>query len=527
MASSEQKQHLETLLSETFGSAFESARRSLAAELQRHTLSRERSAREQALRDLRDACRRLDDCDGQAELLTALLEEAGRFASRTALWITSTEEARGWASFGFAEDDPAIDSLRRAYGDGPWRELAAGSGWIEVEGEAAAELSRSMSEREAERAVLVPLVLRDRIAAALYADQLPETDLDAEALQLLTLTAALLLEVQGLRDRERTPTLHPASGSGPSLALWDSGVAASPEAPASEPEEPAEAPELEEPVPEAEALPEPQTAEEDLWAEPEALPEAPVETVTETEEAEEVYAAPDLDDFEMEELPEVEPEELPPSDESTAAIPSQPEGSEATVRISQDMIEAAREQGLAPPAVDEEVEAEEETVEDEADEEALPEEDVSEDRTVLLDRSQLPEEPSAPAEPKPAPRPVGSSGSTEVAPPPDLEGPGLAFREAPGKPAARAPGDEEAAAIHEEARRLARLLVSEIKLYNEEEVEAGRRNGDIYQRLQEDIDRSRQMYRDRVDPRVRDDVDYFQQELVNILAGGDSDALGL
>ena len=86
--------------------------------------------------------------------------------------------------------------------------------------------------------------------------------------------------------------------------------------------------------------------------------------------------------------------------------------------------------------------------------------------------------------------------------------------------------DSDTRKKHEEAMRFARLLVSEIKLYNEEEVEARRENNDIYERLQEDIDRSRQMYRERVDPRVRDDVDYFQQELVNILGGGDPDTLG-
>jgi hypothetical protein len=88
---------------------------------------------------------------------------------------------------------------------------------------------------------------------------------------------------------------------------------------------------------------------------------------------------------------------------------------------------------------------------------------------------------------------------------------------------ARASGESPA---HDEARRLARLLVSEIKLYNEEQVDLGRKNLDLYQRLREDIDRSRQMYDDRVDAGVRGGTDYFQQELVRILAGGDPKALG-
>ena len=79
---------------------------------------------------------------------------------------------------------------------------------------------------------------------------------------------------------------------------------------------------------------------------------------------------------------------------------------------------------------------------------------------------------------------------------------------------------------HEDAKRFARLVVSEIKLYNEAKVNEGRRNKDIYERLKEDIERGRQMYADRVAPNVRDSTNYFYDELVRILAGGDQGALG-
>jgi hypothetical protein len=116
--------------------------------------------------------------------------------------------------------------------------------------------------------------------------------------------------------------------------------------------------------------------------------------------------------------------------------------------------------------------------------------------------------------------PIGS-GTPEVRPPTGVQGPGWAF----STTRVQATSSEEA--VHEEARRLARLLVSEIKLYNEEQVEAGRRNRDIYERLREDIDRSRQMYEERVEPRLVKSTDYFYQELVRILAAGDSKALGI
>lgn len=80
--------------------------------------------------------------------------------------------------------------------------------------------------------------------------------------------------------------------------------------------------------------------------------------------------------------------------------------------------------------------------------------------------------------------------------------------------------------LHNDARRFARLLVSEIKLYNKEKVEEGRHEGNLYDRLREDIDRSRQMYDKRVAPPVAARYDYFHQELVNTLAEGDPSKLG-
>lgn len=80
--------------------------------------------------------------------------------------------------------------------------------------------------------------------------------------------------------------------------------------------------------------------------------------------------------------------------------------------------------------------------------------------------------------------------------------------------------------LHNDARRFARLLVSEIKLYNEQQVSEGRSQGDLYQRLREYIDRSREMYDQRVKPEVAQRYDYFHHELVNTLAEGDEAKLG-
>ncbi len=88
------------------------------------------------------------------------------------------------------------------------------------------------------------------------------------------------------------------------------------------------------------------------------------------------------------------------------------------------------------------------------------------------------------------------------------------------------PANDEEQKLHNDARRFARLLVSEIKLYNEQKVLDGRKHSDLYDRLKEDIDRSRQMYDKRVSALVAAKYDYFYDELVNTLAEGDAVKLG-
>lgn len=85
---------------------------------------------------------------------------------------------------------------------------------------------------------------------------------------------------------------------------------------------------------------------------------------------------------------------------------------------------------------------------------------------------------------------------------------------------------DEERKLHNDARRFARLLVSEIKLYNEQKVAEGREKYDLYDRLREAIDRSREMYQKRVQPAVASKFDYFHYELVNGLAETDARKLG-
>ncbi|MGI8783083.1 MAG: hypothetical protein ACR2L2_05475 [Acidobacteriota bacterium] len=140
-------------------------------------------------------------------------------------------------------------------------------------------------------------------------------------------------------------------------------------------------------------------------------------------------------------------------------------------------------------------------------------------------------EVEAPSEPAAAPTPYVFPAAE-----PDVETHEFApLIEAPAKPAepaappvARvvAPPNEEMERFHADARRFARLLVSELKLYNEQAVGDGRQAHNIYGRLRHDIDRSREMYERRVHTDVATEADYFHEEIVRILADGNASALG-
>jgi len=84
----------------------------------------------------------------------------------------------------------------------------------------------------------------------------------------------------------------------------------------------------------------------------------------------------------------------------------------------------------------------------------------------------------------------------------------------------------EDADTHRKAQRFARLLVDEIKLYNQAKVNEGRRNKDLYDRLKEDIDKSRTTFQKRYGSTVAASGDYFQKEVVRSLAEDDFSVMG-
>jgi len=98
---------------------------------------------------------------------------------------------------------------------------------------------------------------------------------------------------------------------------------------------------------------------------------------------------------------------------------------------------------------------------------------------------------------------------------------------ASGAPAsAPASSGSEEDELHKKARRFAKLLVEEIKLYNQPRVDEGRQHKDLYDRLKVDIEKSRSTYDKRYAESAVASADYFTQELIRILADNDASLMG-
>ncbi|HVE71612.1 MAG TPA: hypothetical protein VNI54_09615 [Thermoanaerobaculia bacterium] len=358
----------------------------------------------------------------QVDVLNALLEQCLEFGSRAALLILRGETFSGWKGTGFSAhggNDEMIKRFNAAPGLIPELDrVLRNEQVVEWDGQ---NLASRLGVGSSERAVLVPMVIKDKVAAAVYVDVIGDdaSKFDSDAIELLVFTTGLLVDTLAIRKKIPSPSLRAPEGS-------------SLESPAPRPA----------PVAAAPAPPPPP-------APPPAAPRAP---------------------------------EPPP-------VPRQTDAGTVAINAQQlrDLMASQRPNFNVPS---------------------------SEDFGASAPK------PAAAPPPPPPPPPAPAIGgedrpSTQYIPPANIS------RTSPGGP------QSDDAKKHDEARRFARLLVSEIKLYNESKVEQGRRSNDLYERLKEDIDRSRQMYDERIADEVRKVSNYFYDELVRILADGRAEALGL
>ena len=379
-------------------------------------LAASESSRAKASSDMaivKSAISEINDQKSQAEILKALVNRASSFAPRVAFFVIKGEQATGWRARGFegTVGDDAIQQISLPLSSDTVVSSAAKglATWTGGAGSHADDhmLQSKLGEEPAQRIVAIPLVVRGRAVAVLYADS---AALDSDSINL-----------------EALETLVTVSGMAVELLSAARGTATAPkrveEAPAAAPE------------------PEPSYEPASEYAEPasEYAEPAPAEPAFSGVDTIQSYEA----------APAAEPESLveaAPMDEPAGVFEATP-------------VEAASA-----------------------------------------------EDAWSTGEPEPTATPRRRYGQ-------DAELP------------VEVHGDEERR-LHNDARRFARLLISEIKLYNEQKVAEGRTEHDLYDRLREYIDRSREMYDKRVKAEVASRYDYFHGELVNTLAEGDASKLG-
>ena len=386
------------------------------------------------------AIQNIESGKSQVDVLNALLEQAVTFGSRAALMILRGETFSGWKGVGFSAhggNDELIKRFNAAPGLIPELDRVVKNEQVVVwDG---ANLATRLGVQAGERGVIVPMVIKDKVAAAVFVDVLAEdsANFDIDALELLVFTTGLLVDTLAIRKKIPSPSLQEEGGA----AVAAPAPQAAPAAPR--------------PVPQPAPAPAPRPA-----------PPAPV-------------AAPAA--------PKPAPPAAPP-----APSPSRTESGTVAINAQQlrEMMAAQRPSFNVPGA---------------------------EEFGAGGATAKVPAVEPKPAAAAPA-SPIGGEDkpSTQYIPPANIARGGVLGGNQP-----------EDTKKHDEARRFARLLVSEIKLYNESKVEQGRKNHDLYERLKEDIDRSRQMYDERITDDVRKASNYFYDELVRILADGKADALGL
>jgi hypothetical protein len=420
-----------------------------------------------------EVARSLDDAGNQVEALHRFLDLCRRHASRAALLITKAGGFAVWKATGFSDNGGNDEATRRVtlpMDGGPLTKVIEGTPYRLG---ADNDLSTRLGAGDVAAAVLVPMVVKEKVSGAVYADatRADAARFDAESIAFLTFLAGLFV------DRLAGRKLKPAP---PLRDLQEVGAAEAPAAPAA----------AGRPTPEAFALP----------SEPAAAPRPSQRDSFGTKILSfDAGAGPE---------PAAPPPPPPP--------PARP----------------------APPPP--------EPMRREAEPEPEPEPELSSapEPSLAYDFDEPVQRPKAPP-PSPPPPPAAAAAPTAPAPPPAAPAPAAPKSEpaaagsaaaaaAPFRPTAGArrlagplapadSGDER----KEEARRFAKLLVSEIKLYNEKAVLDGRQQGNLYERLKEDIDRSRQMYDERIPEDVRASSNFFYEELVRILADGRADALGI
>ncbi len=443
-------------------------------------------------RELRDAIKNIGKQRSQATILKELVDQAANFAPRGAFFVIKNEQIIGWKVFGTENEHVVRDIHFPVSSDTILGSAVTSLSTIDGSfGSHADDVSflEPLNYGQPDRMHAIPLIARGRGVAVLYVDYgTSGINVNVEALEALVSTAGLTVELLA--------STHAAKIQNREMGAADFEDAHHEQAEKPQPETfESFQPEAQEEVAEPEVSHEVETAGDRHEG-------APVEShetdfaFTESSPAEEVHDAASP----FAEAVDAEPAVAETHEDAVSEIEASPAEEEVTAPEPVTEFDGSQETG-----------------------EVIYDSDESRG-------GEMPSPFDSAADFEPAGAGVGRSGKkakksseavVEVAP----ANVGRATR---ADRQVDLPIDvtEEERRPHNDARRFARLLVSEIKLYNEQRVNEGRQAGDLYIRLREAIDRSREMYEKRVQPPVAAKFDYFHYELVNTLADGNPDRLG-
>ena len=432
---------------------------------------------------LRDAINDISSKNSQSAILKSLVQHAAGFAPRGAFFIIKNDHFVGWKVFGTDVED-AEAAVREIHFPTSADSLlgAAVQSLSTVEGSVGGHPKDStflspLNFGQPDRMYAIPLVARGRGVAVLYADYGGDSDgLNLEALEMLVRVAGLTVELHANAQPAKSDSQSAASDleAVPHDSGADVSTGAVQEFDDSSSEMVFEAPAAHEPEPSTSPFSEnvsfedrfPQEVESPKPFDAEPIAESPFAEVVVEETA--GYVEPVFETVETE--PEVE-----------RFIEPEPETETVDSALVFDSGGSIEDAGFTASPFEKSI-----------------------------------------AEFEPAAVTAGGFKPAVEAPAPAI--PQARLSDRPVDLPIEVPEEERRS--HNDARRFARLLVSEIKLYNEKKVIEGREASDLYDRLREAIDRSREMYDKRVQPPVAAKFDYFHYELVNSLAEGDAGRLG-
>lgn len=79
-----------------------------------------------------------------------------------------------------------------------------------------------------------------------------------------------------------------------------------------------------------------------------------------------------------------------------------------------------------------------------------------------------------------------------------------------------APGEKTKSAAYASAERLARIIVSDVILYNQQKFDAAVKAGNVEEALDADLQEGRALFRSRIDPEVCSEKDFLREELLRV-----------